>query len=176
MWRNFQRKWVYCIPIFSWSSNLHCPIKDSLNYASYSWLTRDFEKAWKARRLGRLRMDGCETHAPVCITLRDRKRSYPALREEFPPSRTKASKEPVSSSKQNDRSKNEEDSPLFSSSSSSSPSLFLRAKESRKKDGARCILNTRILTSKQRRGSHEPSVCDSLSPCLRKLLFVLALN
>lgn len=84
MWRNFQRKWVFRIPIFSWASNLHCPIKDSLNYASYSWLTRDFEKAWKARRLGRLRMDGCETHAPVCITLRDRilrfvRRSSPRL-------------------------------------------------------------------------------------------------
>ena len=40
----------------------------------------------EARRLGRLRMNGCETHAPVRITLRDRKRSYPALRGGVPAS------------------------------------------------------------------------------------------
>ena len=110
----------------------------------------------EARRLGRLRMNGCETHAPVRITLRTVSARILHFEEESPP-RTKASKqasrEPeLSSSKQNDRSNNGHSRGLASFFLRRLLLSHVRKKAERKRgdDGARCILNTRILTSKQR--------------------------
>lgn len=102
-------------------------------------------------------------HTPVCIPLSDRKHSHPAQGEKKNRLAQMRSKEAlwtlsVFEASQSNRTRKK------------TGILFLLSIRVNEKDGAQCILNTRILTSKPC-WSHNRQLCDSLSrasenPCI----------